>query len=346
MNDKETEYFLKNEVGFSDEEIGKIAGLEPETKVVETTPAQVEVPVSTEQTPEAKTVVTEEKLFEDGDLLSDITLNQTPTEVVDDWKAKYEEINGKLTNIESNRFKKAFLELVDSPDFNFDTFLEAQSNRKTDYTKVPLGNLYKDSLKADTVAGYTEEDIEEMWEMKKDSLSPLEQKTLRSQLVKEMQSKESVVTHDEPQIFKEWKQTKEQYSQEVAKQQKEFTELNSGIETFANSLIGKKIAGVEITKDDIGNINKRMGLDYYKGEDGKLNAQKIALDQTKAIMFDKVVKYLKKEAVIEATKKITRPTTAGTSGQVVDTDGRSENEVLLDNAAKAIGLTSAADFKF
>lgn len=314
-----------------------------------TTEAKPEATTTTE-TPNVTTATTEEKsiIWDADDLLSEV---KTPTEVkevkdviVDDFKAKYEQLNGK---IESNKLLKQLMDVADAPDFDYEKFIEAQVSKKVDYEKLPLENLYKASLAADTVAGYTEEEIDEMWESKKNELTSTEQKTLKSELVNKFKSNDTQDSQEEPETIKAWKQSKQQAQEAAVKEQEVWNNLNTEIEGYSKSIVGKKLAGVVITEEDAKELLPSLTLSKFteKDENGnnKLNGKKISDIQLKGIMFDKVVAHLTKNATKEAMQKITRPNSEAGGHSAVDTDGRSANERMLDEYAQSMGLKSHKD---
>lgn len=299
--------------------------------VVEET--KTEQTATAEQTPQAKgEEVKQEKEW--WELPAEEKKEEPATE---DWKAKFEEATSKLSKIESNKILKTLYDLADSPEFDFEKFIETQVTKRVDYSQLPLENLYKASLEADKIANYTAEEIEEMWEEKKAELTgkSAQEKALKSQLVKQFQESDPGHSEEEPELLKTWKQQKAERDQAQAKANAEFKEVNDGISSFTKGLVGKEIGGVKITEEHAKEINLRMNIDYYR-KDGKINANMIAMDRAKAVLFDAVYKHMKTNAVIEAKKQITRPSNQSGGGDVVDTDGRDENQRIVDEAMKAL----------
>lgn len=262
----------------------------------------------------------------------------------DDLKAEIEKYKSQLSKYEQNKFVKQLAELVDAPDFDFEKFLEAQISKRVDYAAQPLENLFKASLEADTVAGYTDEDIESLWEEKKAELEgkPALEKKLKSELVKEFQSKEPQQTEESPEI-KSWKEQKAavQKQNEVARAEHE--RVTKGIEQFTKGLVGKTVAGYKVAEEDIAETAKRMDINFYKKPDGKIDEVKLGLDRLKAALFDKVIAHKEATAKKEAVKSITRASTDHAGNSLVDTDGRTQQEKVLDEYAQSRGYKNHKD---
>lgn len=333
-----------------DKQIEDVTGIKSEVQASPETPPIVADPVIPEiVTPPAEKPNVDQAQVEEKEFWQVPNLGVTGETKEEDWKTKYESVNGEYSGlkskIESDLVLKRLFELKDSPNFDLPAFLESQIAKKLDFTKVPIENLYKASLEGDKIANYTDEEIETLWEEKKEELkgNPTKEKTLKSELVKEFQSQQPEENTEEPELLKTWKTQKEQ--QEVARQKsiKEHQEVMEGIKNYTQGLIGKKMGGVEITQEDVDMANHRASIDYYKDKEGKINHTLIAVDRMKATMWDKSQTYFKSDAVIEARKQITRPSTDRAGGQVGDTDGRTEEEKLLDKAAQDLGLKDRFD---
>jgi len=336
-----------------DQQIEEVTGIKSDPlKTPETTPA-AEVnaqPAVTEQTqkttpeePKVNEADTEEKEFWEKE-----DLGAKPVE--EDWKSKFEGTHSEYmalkNKIESNKVTKALLEVMDSPNFDFSAFLETQTAKKLDFTKVPIDALYKASLESDTVANYTPEEIEALWEEKQAELkdSPLKEKQLKSELVKQFQSQQPQESTDEPELIKLWKTQKEEQKAEATKRATEHKQVMDGISTYTEGLVGQKMGGVEITKEDIEAVKEMTSIDYYKNNEGKIDEKRIAIDRLKARMWDKSQKFYKSDAVREAKKAITRPSTSSGGGEVGNTDPRTEEERILDQAAQEMGLKDRTAF--
>lgn len=307
----------------------------PEPPKEEVTPP-VEKPKENEAPPAV------EKEFWEKDL-------EEPPPVAEDWKTKFEGTNTEYTafktKVESNKVTKKLLELIDSPNFDLPAFLETQIAKKIDFTKVPVDALYKASLEADTVANYTPEEIEDLWKEKAEELkaNPVKEKALKSELVRQFQSQQPEQSDEEPELIKLWKSQKEEQDTARQKSITEHKQVLEGISKYTETLVGQKMGGVEITKEDVDAVNQMTNIDYYKDANGKVSETRIAIDRLKARMWDKSQKYYKSDAVIEAKKAITRPSTSTGGGDVGDTDQRPPNEKILDEVAQGMGLKSHKD---
>lgn len=306
-----------------------------------------------EETPAKTEEKSEKSIWDEDDILNVVKTTTTEQkvkkeEIVEDFKAKYEEVTGKIVN---NKLLKTLFDVVNSPEFDYEKFIESQIIRKVDYASQTLENLYKANLEADKIANYTEDEIEQLWEEKKVDLdgNTAKEKSLKSELVNKFKNNEQRVSQDEPETIKVWKQSQQQKQIEADKEKLKWNTLDKEIKDYSKTLIGKKIGGVVITEEDANGIIPNLTLSQFseKAENGetKLNAKKIGEVTLKGLMFDKVVEYLKKEAIIEATKKVTRPNSQGGGNSAVDTDGRTENEKMLDAYAQSKGLKSHKDLQ-
>jgi hypothetical protein len=259
--------------------------------------------------------------------------------VQEDLNAKMVELETKFSahtsKLEKNKILKQMYELVDSPGFDFEQFIETQRPKaKVDYNQYALEQLYKADLESDTVAGYTPQEIEELWEVKKAEIEGKTaiEKQLKSELVRKFDSTQ-VVSEEEPELIKGWREQKADQERARTENAQAQRDLNDGITNFAKSIVGKTVGGIVITQDHADAISVKMNADTYKGADGKIDPQKLGVDRLKAALFGDMVKYYKENAVIDARKQITNPSLQSGGGGVVDTDTRSESEKILMEAA-------------
>lgn len=314
---------------------------EVQTTTTETPPAQAE-------TPPVVTTEKEETPVGEVDIWKDVTT--TEVKVDKDWQKEFEKAQAEYSSlkekIEKDAILKNLFELHDAPDFDPEKFIESYSKKKVDFTQFPVENLYKQSLHDDKIADYTPEEIDQMWEKKKEEIeqNPLLGKSLKSQLVREFEAKQPKEMASEPEIFKTWRESKQQQQARLEAARNEQLEIANGIKQFSESLVGKKIAGeIEITKADAEAISDKMDANYYKGKDGKLDTAKLALDRLKAVKFDEMVTYYKtqykKDAVIEARKEIAKPNrNESGGGQMLNTDTRDNATKVIQDAMTQMGL--------
>lgn len=326
--------YISDELGIKTEDVKpQIPVAEPEPKTPEPTLQNNEPPKVEPEKPEEK-----EWWQQPEDI--------KPVET--DWKSKWEEDNKKLSKYEQNKLLKTLSEVADAPDFDFEKFIDSQRTKRIDFTAVPLADLYKASLDEDKIANYTEAEIEQAWDLKKAELegNTLAEKALRSELINKFQSKQPAENNEDPEIVKNWKIQKAENEERSSKTAKEYKEVNDEITSFTDSLAGKKMGEIEITKDEIERAKSRSNIDYYRTKDGKLDGRAIAIDRMKAVMFDKLFSEGKKAAKIEAIKEISRPSnTPGTGGAITDTDGRDADTRILDEVAQKMGLKDHTEFK-
>lgn len=334
----------------------KDAGIVEQTEPIVQT--NTEVPVVEETKPEIPAVqpekpaeVAPEKVEPpiEEDIWKDIAIvKEEPKEI--DYKAELEKTQNEFKSlkdkIEKHKPIKDLTELIDSPDFDLEKFFEVNSKKSIDFTQYPVENLYKQKLANDQIAGYTPEEIDELWEDKKAELAanPKLEKSLKSELVREFQANQPTVSNEEPEIIKTWKQANQERVEQMEKSRADQLEITKGIKDFSSSLVGKKIAGeIEITQADSDAVSDKMTADYYKGKDGKLDTTKITLDRLKAVKFDEMVNYFKtqykKDAVIEARQEITKPSkNENGGGGVVNVDTRDPATQVIENAMASMGL--------
>lgn len=333
---------------------GEMESMMTQTQTAQTT-EQVAIETTQQTTQETQAVETQTTTVETGQTAETTTTEEKPwyetvgTQTVqttesaaEDFKAKYEEVYGKLSKYEGNKLLKQLADVIEAPGFDEKKFFDAIVPKTIDYTQIPLENLYKNSLAQDDIAGYTDAEIEEKWQEEKTKLegNSAAQKALKSELVRQLRSTEQTASIDEPEIFKEWKEQRIQAENNHRKNAADMEDLTKGISSSLASFVGKDIGGFKVTDEHIKSANERMNLEYYKLADGKWNKEAIAFDRLAGAIIKDMVKHFGSDAIIEARKQITRPNNTVGAVANVGQSAISEEDRIIMEGMKANGFST------
>lgn len=254
------------------------------------------------------------------------------------------EAAGKLSKFEENVLAKYIVDL-ETPE-QVEEFLESWRGKSFD--TISTEELFKMQVKADSDVQYSERELDKLWikEQKKikdgltdpddDEEFALEEKDLRKRLLKDLKPK--VKLNEENEYVKGIKQTLADKNKKSADQVAENKKLAKEVTDYADSLVGQKVADVEITSKDIERAKKRLfSNDEYKVKDkeGKerLNTKQMVNDMIFMIKAKEILPVLLKDREKEVKKKIANPS-ADSRGANVPQDKRGENEKAVDGVLK------------
>jgi hypothetical protein len=234
-----------------------------------------------------------------------------------DYKSLLEQERAERQQLEA-RFEKLIpiAEALEDPDCDVDKLFD--SFKPKDWKDISLEDLWKLDQKNKSDVTFTEDELDELWEAEKETItSTAQEKLLKDRLIKANRSK--IDLGKEPEYITNLRKSQSDKQVAAQKQQEAYTTFVTQCDEVADSYLGKTIIGdVIVTKEDVEAMKASMRPGYYK------NDPKVTMrDRLFMMKFGALLEAREKEVKMETKKDIHRPnpnTVGGDTRSVETTD--------------------------